>query len=60
MIGLINSNWKEFKKENLETNDDFVNGFINGFDEKIKKIKSQNKHILLQFKRSNTIKIYRK
>ncbi len=35
--GLINSDWKEFKKVNPKTNDDCVSVFINGFEEKMKK-----------------------
>lgn len=36
MRGLINSKWDEFKKVNPVTNDDCVEVFINGFEEKIK------------------------
>lgn len=37
MRGLINSKWKEFQKVNPKTNDDCVDVFINGFEEKMKK-----------------------
>jgi hypothetical protein len=36
MRGLLNSHWDEFKKVNPKTNNDCVNVFINGFEEKMK------------------------
>jgi len=37
MRGLLNSQWDEFKKVNPKTNNDCVDVFINGFEEKMKK-----------------------
>ncbi|MCX6320386.1 MAG: hypothetical protein NTX93_01065 [Bacteroidia bacterium] len=37
MRGLLNSHWDEFKKVNPKTNNDCVDVFINGFEEKMKK-----------------------
>lgn len=37
MRGLINSHWDKFKKVNPKTNNDCVDVFINGFEEKMKK-----------------------
>jgi len=37
MRGLLNSHWDEFKKVNPKTNNDCVNVFINGFEQKINK-----------------------
>lgn len=37
MRGLLNSHWDEFKKVNPQTNDDCVDVFINGFEQKMKK-----------------------
>jgi hypothetical protein len=36
MRGLINSHWEAFQKVNPKTNDDCVDVFINGFEEKMK------------------------